>query len=816
VLARKWRPANFDQVIGQTHVTQTLKNAIELNRVAHAMLFTGSRGIGKTSCARILAKALNCQNGPTVEPCGTCGSCSQIIGGTSIDVFEIDGASNNSVEQIREIRESVKFLPAHGRRKIYIIDEVHMLSTSAFNALLKTLEEPPEHVLFIFATTEPHKIPDTIISRCQRYDFKRIQERDIVDALSSIAVKEGLTVEEAALFHVAREAHGGMRDSLSLLDQVIAYCGLTITEEQARDILGIADRSVFGHLVTAILEGDSQEALTLVNTQYRRGLDLQKFAAEFVRHIRDLLVVRVVDEAAHLVDMTPDQIQGMHEQVAGIDPGRLHRMFNGMLEGAEAISRSSFPKLSLEMVLLRLCQQGATIPLADVLTGLERLEEKLNGHGIIPQRDLVPDSTKSTQIDAPQSAPLESKADDERGIIDSNHRVMPSNASSVTSGIDHETPSDLATRPPWDPVEEQPVQVTETIAPEEGDPGTSEGSTSEGSTSEGSTSEGSTSEGSTSEGSTSEGSTSEGSNSDVDAAQGDEAGLPMDDSLTTEPAPVHTESVNLSEAESVPAEPRPHRIEVSQVEPSQGLKTRPDGIGEYDDFSARPPEPQSIDQLRKLAVKPRTHLAIPREEVSLFLVTAAEPPTPIESDQNLSKSSQENAVVGSHEQTDGDLSPPMERVVVEESMTPLPVFDLFDEEEPIERFTRILDLVQSKDAFLGSELTQCLHLIQFDSQGLALTVLESYWRTIGRSAETLLRGVVQTLLGDHYPVSIDICDSKDARTESETVFERKQRLAQEHREYRRSQARHAPQVLRAQEVLNAEIVDVQLMSTPRE
>ena len=249
VLARKWRPTHFDEVVGQGHVTQTHKNAIELDRVAHALLFTGSRGIGKTSCARILAKSLNCKEGPTVSPCGVCPSCQQIIAGTSVDVFEIDGASNNSVEQIREIRESVKFMPTHGRRKIYIIDEVHMLSTSAFNALLKTLEEPPDHVLFIFATTEPHKIPDTIISRCQRYDFKRIPERIIVDALMDIAKKESLEIEEEALFHVAREAQGGMRDSLSLLDQVIAFCGLEVTEAAVRDVLGIADRRLLWHLL---------------------------------------------------------------------------------------------------------------------------------------------------------------------------------------------------------------------------------------------------------------------------------------------------------------------------------------------------------------------------------------------------------------------------------------------------------------------------------------------------------------------------------------------------------------------------------------
>ena len=241
-----------------------------------------------------------------------------------------------------------------------------MLSTSAFNALLKTLEEPPEHVLFIFATTEPHKIPDTIISRCQRYDFKRIPERIIVDALVKIAEKEGLVVDESALFHVAREANGGMRDSLSLLDQVIAYCGLTISEAQTRDILGIADRRVFSALVDAIIASDSQQVLGLIDEQYRRGLDLQKFSAEFVRHVRDLMVLRVVDDAHQLVDLPPDQLDEMRRKVSDVEPARLHRMLSTLLTGAEEVSRSSFPKLAFEMVLLRMCQQGSTLPLAEV------------------------------------------------------------------------------------------------------------------------------------------------------------------------------------------------------------------------------------------------------------------------------------------------------------------------------------------------------------------------------------------------------------------------------------------------------------------
>jgi DNA polymerase III subunit gamma/tau len=401
VLARKWRPSTFDEVVGQQHVRRTLKNAVERDRVAHALLFTGSRGVGKTSCARILAKALNCETGPRVDPCGTCAACVEIGAGTSVDVFEIDGASNNSVDQIREIRESVKFLPTRGKRKMYIIDEVHMLSTSAFNALLKTLEEPPAHVLFVFATTEPHKIPETIISRCQRFDFKRIPETEIVEALARIGASEGLKVESAALRHIAREAKGGMRDSLSLLDQVISFCGTEIVESQVREVLGIADRSVLYALTGAILERDGQRALRTIDELFRFGLDLQKFAAEFLQHLRDLVVVKVVGSPERLVDIPSEELVAMAEQVAQVPAAGLHRLFDTFLKGAEEVGRSPYPKLVLEMTLLRLCHQGPTMPLAEVLAGLGRLEARLN-HELPPEPQGPPPSERPR---APSSAP---------------------------------------------------------------------------------------------------------------------------------------------------------------------------------------------------------------------------------------------------------------------------------------------------------------------------------------------------------------------------------------------------------------------------
>jgi DNA polymerase III subunit gamma/tau len=378
VLARKWRSKTFDEVVGQEHVTQTLKNAIERDRVAHALLFTGSRGIGKTSCARILAKSLNCEQGPTTEPCGVCQSCIDITNGTSVDVFEIDGASNNGVEQVRELRESVKFVSTRGKRKMYIIDEVHMLSTAAFNALLKTLEEPPPHVLFVFATTEPHKIPDTIHSRCQRYDFKRISEKRIVAHLMHIAEAEGINVEPEALQHIAREAKGGMRDSLSLFDQVIAFCGESISGKQTQEVLGVADRRTLHELTESILRGDSQRALEITEGLFEFGIDLQKFAGEFVGHLRDLMVIRTCANPERLVDLPSTEVQALSAQVAPVAPARIHRLFSALMKGADEISRSAFPKLVFEMTLLRLCNQGQTLPLAEVLEGLSRLEARLD------------------------------------------------------------------------------------------------------------------------------------------------------------------------------------------------------------------------------------------------------------------------------------------------------------------------------------------------------------------------------------------------------------------------------------------------------
>ena len=282
VLARKWRPQTFSDLIGQEHVSQTLKNAIEGGRVAHAFLFTGARGVGKTSSARILAKALNCDHGPAAEPCNACAACSEITAGNSVDVFEIDGASNTGVDDIRELRDNIKYLPSRSRYKIFIIDEVHMLSTNAFNALLKTLEEPPPHVKFIFATTEPHKVPITILSRCQRFDFKRIPLPMIISRLRFIVESERIAISDESLIVIGRKGDGSMRDSLSTLDQVLAFCGDTVADEDVVTLLGVVDRRLLQDTCDAVCARDTAAVLDIVKKVDAFGSNMRHFCHELI------------------------------------------------------------------------------------------------------------------------------------------------------------------------------------------------------------------------------------------------------------------------------------------------------------------------------------------------------------------------------------------------------------------------------------------------------------------------------------------------------------------------------------------------------
>jgi DNA polymerase-3 subunit gamma/tau len=373
VLARKWRPQTFADLTGQDHVTRTLTNAIHLQRVPHAMLFTGARGVGKTSSARIIAMALNCVSGPTPSPCGSCDACTEIQRGSSVDVIEIDGASNRGIGEIRELRDGVRYAPQRDRNKIYIIDEVHMLTTEAFNALLKTLEEPPPNVHFIFATTEVHKIPVTILSRCQRFDFRRISHADIVARLSYIVEQEKFEISAEVLHLVARQAAGGMRDALSQLDQIIAFAGPSATVEQVAPLLGAAERSRLFAISRALLDKDLQLALETVDEIAAYGGDMGHFAEQLIGHFRDLTVVAVSNAPERLTSLSDAEIAEARGQVEGRSSELLHRMFEELVESSEAITRSLFPKLLLEMALIRLCAMEPVVRAEELIARFEAL-----------------------------------------------------------------------------------------------------------------------------------------------------------------------------------------------------------------------------------------------------------------------------------------------------------------------------------------------------------------------------------------------------------------------------------------------------------
>ena len=367
VIARKWRPQTFSELVGQTHVTETLTNAIKLNRVAHAYIFSGARGVGKTTAARILAKALNCVKGPTPEPCGVCDSCKEIAAGTSLDVIEIDAASNRGIDQIRELREMVRYAPAAARTKIVILDEAHMLTEEASNALLKTLEEPPERVIFVMATTEPENLADTIRSRAQHFHFRALSFNEITGRVQEIAAKEKLAVEAGALAVMARAAEGSLRDALSLLEQARAYCGDKITDKDVRELLGIVSDEVLNELVGAIAEGSANRALALVHRFQQEGRNLQHFCREAIRHVRNLLLARVCGADSDLIAATPDQRPRLAEAAARFTEEDLTRYFQILLQTDDDLRRKPDPRIHLELGLLRLVNASRLAPLEELL-----------------------------------------------------------------------------------------------------------------------------------------------------------------------------------------------------------------------------------------------------------------------------------------------------------------------------------------------------------------------------------------------------------------------------------------------------------------
>ena len=407
VLARKYRPQTFAEIVGQEHVTQTLANAFAQDRVAHAFLFCGPRGVGKTTAARCLAKALCCEQGPTPTPCGTCSACTTIANGTAVDYFEIDGASNNSVDDVRELRDGVRYQPAQLRRKVYVVDEVHMLSTAAFNALLKTLEEPPPHVTFVFATTEVHKIPVTILSRCQRYDFKLVTQARLVEHLTKIFVSEKIQAERGAVELLAREAGGSVRDMLSLADQVVAYVGAeALTEARVAEVLGVADRALLHALARAVVTRDVAGGLNALDAAQKRGVDLAHLAKAFLGTLRDLTVVSALgDKAAPLLEASPEELVALSQLATQAARPALLGAFDRMARACEELAKTPAPRLLLDVALVELCDSDPVLPAAELIGRLEGLEKRLRAGGSPPGPSSPPRGSAKPTAPAPTVAP---------------------------------------------------------------------------------------------------------------------------------------------------------------------------------------------------------------------------------------------------------------------------------------------------------------------------------------------------------------------------------------------------------------------------
>ncbi len=421
-LYRKFRPDSFADVKGQDHIVTTLQNQIRANRIGHAYLFTGTRGTGKTTVAKILAKTVNCENPTENGPCGECRICKAIASGASMNVIEIDAASNNGVDSIREIVEEVSYSPAEGKYKVYIIDEVHMLSIGAFNALLKTLEEPPSYVIFILATTEVHKLPITILSRCQRYDFKRISIDTITERMQELIHAEGVSAEEKALRYIAKTADGSMRDALSLLDQCIAFhLGQELTYDKALDVLGAVDTEVFSRLLRHVLNRDVTGCITLLEEIVMQGRELTQFVTDFAWYLRNLMLVQSSDNLEDVIDMSTDNLARLKEEAGMIEPDRIVRYIRIFSELSGQIRYASQKRILVEIALIKLCRPDMETTPDALIDRIRQVEDKVE-NGVVMVRDAadsVPQHGAGAAGAEPKPRPQLPKAvpDDVRAIV---------------------------------------------------------------------------------------------------------------------------------------------------------------------------------------------------------------------------------------------------------------------------------------------------------------------------------------------------------------------------------------------------------------